>query len=130
MEGKESYPQYKGDNNYEGLNPLDGSPMYPNRSELLEKRREHIMQAIDVIFDCKKEEVLKASIRGVLKLIREELKEKAGVTFKPIDDVEKEIEFNEEYNETAIMESLCEKVGFSGVRDYMGLEDAIHAFLE
>lgn len=132
MEGKKSYPHYRGDNNYDGLNPLDGSPMYPNKAELLEKRREHIMQAIDSIFTNKKDEVLKAGMRGILKLIREELKEKAGVTFKSLDDIEEEIKFNEEYNETAIMACLCEKVGFKSEDGgiYIDLEKAIHAFIE
>jgi hypothetical protein len=113
------------DNNYDRVNPLDASPMHPNKYELIEKRREQIDTAIQTVFAKQKNDVLKRPAVGVVTLIQRELQKKAGAIFNSEKDSE---DFSAEYNTNVIIPQLCKFVGFENETDYAGLSEAIQTY--
>ena len=122
----EHNPTSTPDNNYEGTNPLDGSPQHPNKYALLEKRQEQINQAIVSVLQNQKKDVIKVPVVGVATLVRRELEKSGGVVIKNNQD---QIAFDSEYNTNAIIDELCKIVGFDDNRDYKGLKDAVDAYI-
>ncbi len=122
-----SNPSFINKNNYEGVNPLDGSQKHPNKYELIEKRHEQIDEAIRDVFKNQKKDVLKRPAIGVVSLIRKELQEKAGVTFK---SQQEEDDFIAEYHTDVILDRLCDFIGFKNRDDLPGISDAIEGYYQ
>ena len=123
----EHNPSSTPNNNYDGINPLDGSPQHPNKYELIEKRQEQIGEAINSIFRTQKADILKRPAVGVVTLVRRELQRAGGVV---LNKEQEENAFAAEYNTDAIITELCKVVGFEDRNDYKGLKDAIDAYLK
>jgi hypothetical protein len=123
----EHNPSSTPNNNYDGINPLDGSPQHPNKYELIEKRQEQICQAVNSIFKSQKADILNRPVVGVVTLVRRELQRAGGVV---LNNEQEENAFAAEYNTDAIVAELCKTVGFEDRNDYQGLKDAIDAHLK
>ena len=123
----EHNPSSTPNNNYDGINPLDGSPQHPNKYELIEKRQEQIGEAINSIFRTQKLDILKRPTVGVVTLVRRELQRVGGVV---LNNEQEENAFAAEYNTEAILTELSKVVGFEDRNDYQGLKDAIDAHLK
>lgn len=123
----EHTPSHTSNNNYDGINPLDGSPQHPNKYELMEKREEQINEAINSIFKNQKADILKRPTVGIVTLVRRELQRAGGVV---LNNEQEENAFAAEYHTDAIVNELCKVVGFKDKNNYEGLKDAIDAYLK
>lgn len=123
----EPNPSIIKNNDYDGVNPIDGSQKHPNKYELLEKRQEQIAQAIESVLKGQKNDVLKRPVVGIATLVRRELQQQGGVVIK--NDQEQDA-FDAEYHTDVIVTELAKIVGFENTTDYAGLKDAVDEYLK
>ncbi len=114
-------------NDYDGVNPLDGSQKHPNKYQLMEKRAEQIDEAIDAVFKTQKADVLKRPAVGVVTLVQRELQKKSGIVIR---NEEEQDAFDAEYYSGLIIDQICKFIGIDNTTDYGVLSEKIHAYCE
>ncbi len=121
----EQNPSFRERNDYDGVDPRDGTPKHPNKYELIEKRKEQIDSAIVSLFQSQKEDILKRPVIGVVQLVQRELQRQGGVVLKT--EKEKD-DFTAEYHTWAIIPQLAKFVGYKDENDLVGLDRRIKEY--